>query len=312
MTTYRFRIRFHLAHKGMLQGEDGECEFVLPNSHQAKLVVNGAEKISEGTSFVILSGGYKDSDDALKEGCIVKESLLCYAAKNRLGIDLGRDIASTFLADSVKQRIFEEHGVRMIDDVHGLCVYEEDYPTSYFSTKGLILVNPRDMAYFTEELNRIVETPRVVTEKVKLSMELLTFSYFEKSERSRFLTLVLAVEALLQPEERPKNVQLLVDSLKEQTNSSNISDADRKSIVGSLNWLYKDSISKSLKKMADKHLSGSEYGGMPARKFISKCYDARSQLVHTGAVTDQKISIGFLAANLELYVTHMLTKLAGI
>jgi hypothetical protein len=296
----------------MLQGEDSECEFILPNGHQARLVTNGADKISEGTNFVILSGGYHDSEGALKAGAIVKESLLCYAAKNRLGIDLGKDVASTFLADTVKHRIFEEHGVRMVDDVHGLSVYQEDYPTSCISVKGLALVNPRDMEYFTTELNRIVVISRKITEKVKLSMELLTFSYFEKSERSRFLTLVLAVEALLQPEERPKNVQLLVDSLKEQTNSCSISEADKKSIIGSLNWLYKDSISKSLKKMADNYLSDIEYGGMTASKFISKCYDARSQLVHTGEVSDNKHNIGFLAANLELYVTHMVTKLAGI
>lgn len=296
----------------MLQGEDGECEFNLANGHQAKLITNGAEKISEGTNFVLLSGGYQDSEGALKEGAIVKESLLCYAAKNRLGIDLGKDVASTFLADTVKQRIFDEHGVRMVDDVHGLSVYEEDYPTSCMSMKGLVLVNPRDMEYFTTELNHIVGKSRKVTAKVKLSMELLSFSYFEKSERSRFLTLVLAVEALLQPEDRPKNVRLLVDLLKKQTNCCNITDADKKSIIGSLNWLYKDSISKSLKKMANNYLSDSEYGGMSASKFISKCYDARSQLVHTGEVSDKKQNIGFLAANLELYVTHMVTKLAGI
>lgn len=311
MTTYRFRLRFNIAHKGILQGEDSEYKFILPNGHNSRLVTHGGGKISNETCFVLISDGYKDAGSAHKHGSIVKDSLLCYAVKNRIGMDLGKDIASTILSDYVKQKIFQEQGIRIMDDVHGISVCQEDYPTSCICIKGLGLVNPCDTDYFTTELNHIADISRIVTAQVKLAMELLTFSFFEKPERSRFLTLVLAVEALLQPEQRPENVQLLVKSLIEQTKNSDVSDDDKKSIIGSLKWLYKDSISKSLNKMAN-HLLDSAYGGKSASKFISKCYAASSELVHNGEVNGKKHNIHFLVANLELYVTNMVTKLAGI
>ena len=85
------------------------------------------EKFCESTKFVIISGGYETVEQAHQYGCKIKDAILLYGTKYRVGVDLGKDKASGFLASSVKDKIFNEHGVKMIDDVHGLAVYSEEH-----------------------------------------------------------------------------------------------------------------------------------------------------------------------------------------
>ena len=143
-------------------------------------------------------------------------------------------------------------------------------------------------------------------------MELLTSYHFEISLRAKFLTLILAAEALLEADEKTENVKLLVDKFKSDTNNAKISKEEKASILGSLRWLYRDSISQSLKKMADNYLYDKTYQGMSSRKFIKTCYEARSKLVHTGSLNGTEFNIGTLTSNLSMYLTHMLTRKAGL
>lgn len=271
-----------------------------------------ADKFNEGTEFVITSGGYCSEEEAFAFSAKVKESVLCFGTKFRMGVDIGKDKANIFTGKTIKDEMLKDYGVRILDDVHGISVFDEEHPVSFASGSSPRLFMSREKNFFAEEVCKIILSPKTIDTKNRLSMELLTASYFEPSPRSRFLTLILAAEALLAPDERSDKVKLLVDKLRKNAESSDISDEEKKSILGSLNWLYKDSISQSLRKMATTHLADREYGRLPANKFIATCYDARSKLVHTGGVDESKFDIGSLAANLEVYLTQMLTRLAGL
>ncbi len=311
-STYRFRFRFHISQKGKLQGKGNKFEFILPNGHKATLHCVGAENFDESTELVIISGGYLSSDEALAYAHELKESVLCFGTKFRFGLDLGKEKASSMISRYLKDKIFEDGGIVIIDDVHGISVYSEDHPTSCGGMSCGFLWNSRENSFFVDEVCKIISAPRKVDDKIKLSMELLTASYFEPSPRSRFLTLILAAEAILTPDECSEKVKLIVAELITHTKHSDLGDKEKCSILGSLNWLYKDSISLSLRKMASSYLPDKKYGGLPSDKFIKKCYEARSKLVHTGRVDDSKYEIGGLAANLEVYMTELLSTLACI
>ncbi len=312
MSTFKLRLRFKIANKGVIKGEGKEFEFTLPNGHEASLHAVNTETISDAKEFVILSGGYSTEETALQYGYKLKDAVLCYGTLYRVGVDVGKDKASTFLAEHVKEKILNTHGVKMIDDVHGITVYNEDFPTSSISTHGAIIVNARDTDYFSEQLCDLISIDFNLDDQIKLAMELMTSSFFESSPRARFLTLVLAAESVLSPEERSGETKRLVDDLKRLTEQASIDDPEKRSVIGTLNWLYKDSISTSLKKMALCYLPGNKYDGTTSVKFIKKCYEARSKLVHSGAVDESKYNVGTLAANLELYMKDMLTKMANL
>lgn len=307
MSTFRFRFRFQIAHKGIVTGDNKELEFALPNGHLATLHSCDADKFSDANKFVIVSGGYSSEEDALRYGFRVKDAVLFYGAKFRVGVDVGKDKASGFLSKYVKDKIFEEHGVKMIDDVHGVTAYSEEHPTSCTSISSVGLINAKGADLFSDEVCMILNEKINIDGQVKLAMELMASSFFESSPHARFLSLILAAESILRPDDRLNEVKDLVDELKERTKKSGIADPEKNSILGSLNWLYKDSISQSLRKMAVRHLPDKNYGGMVSEKFIKKCYEARSKLVHKGAVSSEEYNIGTLAANLELYMKDMLT-----
>ncbi|MEM7335759.1 MAG: hypothetical protein AAF490_27020 [Chloroflexota bacterium] len=312
MATFKFRFRFHIAHAGLIRGQEKDLKFLLPNGHDATLHCLAADSISKATKFVILSGGYSSETEALAYGTKLKEAVLCYGTIFRVGVDIGKDKSSGSFSNQIKENLFKDQGVKLIDDVHGLMAYSEESPTSAISISATGLINAKDGTSFTEEVCRILYKDIHINSQIKLAMELMAGSFFESSPRARFLTLILAAESILTPDSRSSDAIALVNQLIKTTNDSLINEAEKNSIIGTLKWLYKDSISLSLRKMANHYLPDSTYDGLSSAKFIKKCYDARSKLVHTGKVNEQKFNIGTLAANLELYMKDMLTQIANL
>ncbi|QDT17091.1 hypothetical protein CA12_32030 [Alienimonas californiensis] len=92
----------------------------------------------------------------------------------------------------------------------------------------------------------------------------------------------MAVEAILEPSERSDVVQSHVRSLISQTRESELPQDEKQSICGSLDWLFRDSIGRSGRKLAESLLAGKTYNGKAAGKFFEQCYSIRSKLVHEG------------------------------
>ena len=231
---YRFRLRFFVHAAGVIKHNQRIFEFNLPNGTQATLSSLNSEEISKGTEFVLSAGGFPDEKEALNIGNYLKTALLICGAKLKIGIDAGKDKSSSQLGDHVKDTIFEAQGVKIIDNVHGVSAYSEEYPVQTFSISGLGLVNPHSVEDFVYVLISQYAKP-TLSEKEVLALELYGASHFEKSARARFLTLVLAVEALLQPKARDQQSKILVDSFIQQTKISSLSEAEKQSFVGSLN-----------------------------------------------------------------------------
>lgn len=314
MMTFAFRLRFHTSHKGMIGGATKDLAFQLPNGRPATLVGKDAEVISESKVFLIVSGGYEKREEALEYGKKVRDAVLFFGVKFSMGVDVGNDDLDGEARNKprggwsqhAKDHVLRETGMRLEDDTHGVMVFSEESPVVCPSISCMILVAPKTADFFIEKLHENISSQNVAESQIRLAMELLTASHFESSSRARFLTLVLAAEALLKPDDRSQAVRSLIDQINEAVKKSEIHQEEQDSIIGSLKWLYKDSISLSLRKMANKYLEGKTYDGLRAEKFINTCYKARSKLVHKGIVDDSKHDIGVLAANLQTYLSDML------
>ena len=310
--TYKFRLKFKVSHKGIIQSDVQKYHFTLLEDKPSTLKGLDAKTLGDSTQFSIVSGGYETEDEAYKKGILIKRSVLSYGAKFRIGVDVGRDIRTGGFSRFMKDKIFNERGVKLIDDIHGVSVYSEKYPTMIGSVGATALINARPVDFFVDEISQLVSIADTFNPKILLAMELITASIFETTHRTRFLTLVLAVESILEIDERPEDVQELVEKIIEITGNSGVDHATKKSIIGSLKLLKKESTSRSLRKQSLRYLRDKEYGGLNSERFIKKCYEARSQLVHTGKVNEEKYNINTLAANLEMYLKDLISVLAGI
>jgi hypothetical protein len=133
MSTYRYRLSFFVHFPGVIQHEEKSFNFMMHKGIPTTLSSMDSDSISKGKEFVLSSGGFCSEEDAFNTGTMLKDSLLLSGVKFRIGIDVGKDKSSTTMSNYFKDKIFNEHGIKIIDNVHGLTVYSEEFPVTTLS-----------------------------------------------------------------------------------------------------------------------------------------------------------------------------------
>lgn len=289
-----------------MQHDKRKYVFKTPDGREVSLSCLDANSIAQGTELVLSAGGFLDEESAFKEGRKFKQSLLFTGAKLRIGVDAGKDRSTSFLSKGVKEKVLKAHGVNVINNVHGLSVYDENIPVKTFSASGVGLVSPATTETFTQSILEHSDLESELDEKSLLALELYGASHYERSDRARFLTLVLAAESMLEPLKREPVVRAFVESLILSTKGSELPESERQSLLGSLNWLRNESISRSLKRLAQQYVPEKSYKSLSAEAFVLECYRVRSKLVHTGRHDLSGPSLGVLAAHLNVFLSDVL------
>ena len=139
-------------------------------------------------------------------------------------------------------------------------------------------------AAFVEQVAAAITTPVPLSAKQELAGEILSASYFDASDRSRFVTLITAVEALLDPQPRPAAAQQVVTRMMQIVEEGGVDDGTRAAMSGSLQWLKRESIGQAGRTLADRLLPGRVYEAQPPARFFTFCYELRSSILHLGNV----------------------------
>jgi hypothetical protein len=137
---------------------------------------------------------------------------------------------------------------------------------------------------------------RHLTEQQVLAIEIYASSFFDVSPRSRFITLVTAVEALLEPLKRANEVEALVEEFKDKTRQSTIDQSTRDSIIGSLDRLGHESIGQAGRALASRLIPDESFDGQSSADFFTRCYDLRSRILHRGKTADESLNLLHLAS----------------
>ena len=311
MPRHHFRIRFRLPDGSVLKSDTASLR--LPTSSVGSdyvLEAVGAKTLNESQWILIKDSGdgFATESKAREAGRTAKNAVMWWGAKARTGVDVGDDTAKAVVTQTYIDLYWEEHGVRLLNELHGLQVYEEDpgLPTQFVaaSVEPKVLKSTEDFErHFREAVDRRLE----LDEKATLAFELYGLSHFEAAERARFLTLISAVETASESKRRGPETVAHVERMIELTRGSGLSKAEIASIVGSLEWLRQESISKSCRDFVETFLGAEQYGGKSAKKFFQDCYTVRSQMVHSGKASDGTLAFNTLVAELDRLVANLLT-----
>ena len=302
-----FRLRFHLPQHHSINCDDAELE-IPTDGDQPNLRLKGNDgdgSIKSARRLTLSGEPYNSKEDAFAAGSKARHALMRYSIRSRVGIDLGKNRSTGGMSKYLKDKIASETGVQILDDVHGLLVYDGTQET-HFANVGASLTLDHQVPVFLELFQQANASQFQPTQKQEVAFELFVAAQFEPSPRSRFLTLVMAIEALLQPAGRDQAVQAHVQSLIDQTKQSALPENEKKSLLDSLKWLFQDSIGRTGKLLAEDLLAATEYGGKTPGSFFRHCYKLRSQLVHDGAIADKTAKMDGVAAELERFVADML------
>ncbi|MGA2515279.1 MAG: hypothetical protein ABSG44_01875 [Thermodesulfobacteriota bacterium] len=267
--------------------------------------------IKDFPDAAVIGGPYSSVEQAKEAVERVKAALLAWAVRQRVGIDFG-DGRLRGVVTSTGIKMFEEMYKRPVrNDVHGVDIYEHKDGMVFVRMNAQFTLG-KDPTTFVGQFSETFGQHPVLTEKQLLAFELYCASSFDVSLRSRLITLVTSIEAVLELAERSELDKAIVENMSELVRRSAMLAETKESFMGSLQWLKYESIRQSGRKLVKRLLGSRDYGGMSAERFFIYCYDLRSQILHTGKPEKASIDLLNVTNTLQEFVSALLIASLGM
>jgi hypothetical protein len=263
------------------------------------------KRIREAKNISIIGHGYLTEQDAYDSGEHYRDLIRIVFANLRVGVDFGYLSSKSVFYESGLHMLAQKYGRRILNDTHELIAYESDPPPAFASMNLSIRVG-RPLEKIERQLGSLLQKHVSISEKERLSFDLFSYSFFEKSADSRFLMLMMAIEILISQNPRSELIKLLVDHLIDDVQKSEIPQNEKDSMEGSLNWLYFESIGQAGRRLVS-CLGDRTYFDKTPMAFFTHCYSIRSNLVHGNDDRPPKDVISNLAVFLENFVGDLLS-----
>lgn len=307
--SYSFRIQFVLSKQRGIETEDTRYQ-IIPSRFVLPCILKSTKddvKIKDASTLVLESSKYKTIEEAKKAGEAVKDALALALASLKIGADLGFKPSGGVITNEGIKHFEAQTQRRVLQGGLGLKAYETE-PTPIFIEHSVELKVSSPISKFAEVLNYAIEHPRIISEQEKVALQLFNTSFFEDAIEARFLSLVMAIEVLLEFQPRSEIVQTHVnDLIKFTENNESIEKSQKDSLLSSLKWLLNESINQAGRRMANDKLNGKLYNNMAPSKFFSHCYDLRCKVVHGSVPFPSPTEIGSTISQLEIFVSDLLT-----
>lgn len=304
--SYTFRIRLNRSPRCTIQTDTSLIDLPVPEAGLSLSLRASTPKksLKDAERWALIGGGFRSDGEAWEAAARVQDALLLALAKIRLGADFGdRAPKGALTADGIAY-CEAQTKKRIMNDVHGISVYSADPKPSFFrwEARGVRGINDN---LFKDAFLEAIKQGLTLSDRERVSLSLFHASFFQPTEDSRFLLLVMAVEALI--ELLPKSLQAhqRIDEFMQQIRTSPLDSSEKESLLTSLCWMKKESIRQAGRRLVISRLGEKTYRDKPAAKFFSYVYDLRSKLVHGRPPEFEEIHgvVGIM----EVFVSELLT-----
>ncbi len=239
---------------------DGE-EWLIENPESRRLILkpaDGAKTLREARRVQLCGHGYEDNAAAEREGRYWRHRLTLLFMSTGIGADFGDRAAFALAMRPALDRATADAGAPVMNDVHGLMTFPTS-PSPIMMRVGpvTVTVSPSRERFVETEWN-LAESRVILPEASTVAYDLFSASFSAAIPDARFMLLMMALETLLTPPARSDEAQALVRSLIASTEASGLPEGEIKSIVGSLQWLLRESISRTGRALA-KRLGDERY-----------------------------------------------------
>jgi len=263
------------------------------------------KSIKDCESPAVIGKLFTSEDEAMLAAQQSKRALLYWSIKQRVGIDFGDGKQRSIVTKAGLSYFEKQWGCPVRNDIHGIDIYEH--------VEELRFVRSSAKPRVGKHLPRLVDTfqhefagKRHFTEKQLLASEIYASSFFDVSPRSRFITLITAVEALSERVKRSDNIDALVEELKAKAKKVILDDDTRNSIMGRLGDLKYQSIGEAGRTLVGRLLPAELHNRCSSVDFFTKSYNLRSDILHLGTIPDKKVDVLDLANKMEEFVHRLL------
>ena len=221
----------------------------------------------------------------------IQDSLYLSSFDVQSGIILNPNLGCGGISNSEKNR-FKKVGIKLESDFIGVSLV--DCETKFISVGATASVGINS-SNFENAINTKIIEHNFSDNKLLRAMELYnSTSYMSRVNNSgRFVLLMSAIECIINQKKVSKGIISILNRAKKEINELSISDIEKKSVQGSLDFVKNESIKRSGKSLIQELFSDSniKYNGYSPPDFFSKAYDLRSNLVHDGKTETKFLSI---------------------
>jgi len=151
--------------------------------------------ICESQWLVANSRGFESEVEAKSFAVKLKAAAEISSVATRLGIDTGVDRATSQFAQSIKDKVREEHGIIYRNDIHGIDVFPDDpnlrFP--FFSGTGIVRMQPDP---FLSDINEFLEITENSSNTTKDAALLLNYALMRPEPVAQIVYAFSAVEML--------------------------------------------------------------------------------------------------------------------
>ncbi len=310
--SYCFRLTFSHSSLGLFSFNEKSIPLDLQTDRSYELTARDSDTLEHARKFHIEGCGYEDKQSAIDAGERLRVRLRVLNAMLDLGITIPLvDTTSGGASASVKENLFENTGAIALDTIVGLGVFPDDGLHFEYVISGEIDVKPSSEQYILDAIRDLLSIEMTLDERAEDAINIVNISTTESSPRAKFLTTFLALERLIDRFSRSDSAKSLLFSFRSYVDESELSESEKNSLKGALAMLCEESFSSALTRFARSIKTPMEIGGLPVKKFFSKCIGIRNRIAHNAAL-DPDIDLNAMSNELRKIVLAIIWNTHGI
>jgi hypothetical protein len=241
---------------------------------QAKWVIAGANS-------------FRSEPEARKFGKLLKRAIQFAALESRNGVDCGQDMPTSGWGASVKAAYFEQSGMNIRDDIHGIDVFRNDGTYGYmtFSATGQVFVS---VDPFLKNLAQFYPWMGKVNQKVERLLIMMNGVLMNREPVAQIVLALSTIEGLGQDQELSDGQkQLLVHLASIAAASTSVAPDEAAEIEDAVLKIHKLSLRQGVLRLL-------RHAGLDLKSEWDGIYKERSTLVH-GLAPQPGVDYGDLA-----------------
>ena len=178
--SYTFRIRFNRAPSATIQSDETEIGLPAPGAGVSlSLRASSLGKaLKDAERWALVGEGYETEADAWDAGTRIQDALMLALAELRLGADPGYRASQGAFTKYGLEYFGEQAQARILNDVHGLCVYSSEPKPRFMEFKAIGVIG-KNAASFREALSKAISLGRSLSERDVVSSHLFGASFFQ-------------------------------------------------------------------------------------------------------------------------------------
>jgi hypothetical protein len=264
------------------------------------------QPIKEASALALCGKRACSAEDATHLGERWRDALETAIARLGVGADFGDLGPRSYLSEAGMRLLEHQFGVpRVLNDEPGLSVFTLHPPPTFVSGSAAGTKSPDETETKAAITLAFASGPHH-TPAQRLAFDLYSASFFQPAADARLLMLMMAIETMLDPQDRDEATSAHVREVISLTQEADLPDSQKHSLLGSLQWMLQESISQSGRRLAAS-LTGRTYMNQTPQKFFTTCYDLRSRLVHGATARPDFDRVNSAAGQLKLFVGHLLS-----